>query len=331
MAKKKSMKLYPWLRQTYKNIIYQYKKKTAHHAILIKTQKGLGTSELIWFISKWLLCLKRIDIYFCNQCHGCTLMNAHNHPDWHNFKNEKNEKLQVDDVRKINNKIFKSAQQGGPKIIFLENIKNLTEPAMNAFLKTLEEPPKNTWFLIINYHSLDIFATLHSRCVLYKVFTPTEKDSLQWLNNNQINNDALYLTALRINAGSPISSKKFLDGTLWMERIKFYQHFIKAFKKKDLLELLKILNTTNTHTKINWICSLLLDAIKFHYTQDQYLINLDQLEIIKFLSKNYTNDVLDISIRNWMQCRYRLLNISGINYELLMAEQLLRWETILHF
>ncbi|QIQ41939.1 MAG: DNA polymerase III subunit delta' [Buchnera aphidicola (Microlophium carnosum)] len=323
------MKLYPWLIKPYNNIIRKYQTKKAHHAILIKTQRGIGASLLIWFISKWLLCLKPIGIDSCNKCYGCKLMSSNNHPDWHNFTSEKNNMFNVDSVRRINKKIFEYAQQGGSKIIFLSDIEKLTESAINAFLKTLEEPPSKTWFFLINYKNLNLYSTLSSRCLIYRLFVPTEQNSLKWLANETTKKNRLHLIALRINQGSPLSAKKFINNDIWIDRINFYKNLYDSFKKKNLLKILPLLKEKNSTVKIDWICFLLFDAIKFNFNEKNNLTNFDQIELIQFLSYNYKNAILDASLRTWMHCKYRLLNISGINHELLLLEQLLRWEKIL--
>lgn len=323
------MKLYPWLIQPYNTIIKQHQTKKMHHAVLIKTQRGIGASLLIWFISRWLLCLYPKGTYFCENCHGCKLMSSNNHPDWHNCINDQNNYCNIDTIRYINKKIFQCPQQGRCKIIFLSDIEKITESAANAFLKTLEEPPKNTWFFLINYRDLNYFSTLNSRCLIYKLFIPSEKNSTLWLQQETNQNKELALTALRINQGAPVSAKQFINGDLWIERNIFFQSLYRACKKSNLVKILPILKSNNTTIKIDWICLLLLDAIKLNFNQRKYLINSDQMKLIQFFSHNYTNIILDFSIRTWMHCKYRLLKISGINYELLLLEQLLTWEKIL--
>ncbi|CAL4326413.1 DNA polymerase III subunit delta' C-terminal domain-containing protein [Buchnera aphidicola] len=324
------MKLYPWLIKPYNNIVQQHIKKKAHHAVLIKTQRGIGVSLLIWFISRWILCLKPVGTKFCNECHGCKLMSFKSHPDWYYFQSEKNNFFNIDYIRIINEKIFTCSRQGGSKIIFLPDTEKLTESAANAFLKTLEEPPKRTWFFLVDYKNLNLHSTLNSRCLIYQLFAPDEKDSLNWLKNNTDKKNRSCLTALRINQGLPISAKKFINGEIWIERINFYKCLFNAFKNKNLLNILPKLNKKNSTIQINWICFLLLDSIKFNLNQKKHLINLDQIKLIQFLSFNYTHVILDISIRTWMKCQYRLIQISGINHELLLLEQLLKWEKILN-
>ncbi|QCI16024.1 DNA polymerase III subunit delta' C-terminal domain-containing protein [Buchnera aphidicola] len=325
------MKLYPWLIKPYNNIITQYKINKAHHAILIKIQRGMGVSLLIWFISRWLLCLKPIGMNFCNQCHGCKLMSVKNHPDWHSLISQKNDIFNVNNIRIINEKIFQSSQQGGNKVIYISDIEKLTESAISAFLKTLEEPPKKTWFFLISYTNINLYSTLSSRCLIYKILPPIEQDSLNWLKKNTIKENRSYLTALRINQGSPISAKNFINGDIWIDRINFYKNLYDAFKNENLLKILKILNEKNTIVKIDWIYFLLIDCIRFNLNNMNHVINCDQIKLIKIISNKYHNIVLDLSIRTWMRCRYRLLNISGINYELILLEQLLMWEKILNF
>ncbi|BAB13058.1 DNA polymerase III subunit delta' C-terminal domain-containing protein [Buchnera aphidicola str. APS (Acyrthosiphon pisum)] len=325
------MKLYPWLIKPYNNIVQQYQKKKAHHAILIKTPRGIGVSLLIWFISKWLLCLKPIGLNSCDKCHGCKLMSANNHPDWHNFTPEKNNLFSIESVRIINEKIFTCSRQGGSKIIFLSDTGKLTESAINAFLKTLEEPPRKTWFFLVNYKNLNSHSTLNSRCLIYKLFIPEEKKSLYWLKKETVKKNRSCLTALRINQGSPLYAKKFINSNLWIDRINFYECLHDSFKKNNLLKILPLITEKDSQVKIDWICFLLFDSIKFYFNENDNLTNSDQIELIQFFSYNYKNTILDTSIRTWLHCKYRLSNISGINCELLLSEQLLIWEKILNF
>ncbi|QFQ32941.1 DNA polymerase III subunit delta' [Buchnera aphidicola (Aphis fabae)] len=325
------MKHYPWLKNPYKRIIKQHQIKKTHHAFLIKTVRGLGVFTLVWNISTWLLCNEINGIESCKKCHSCQLMSSGNHPDWHQYMKNRNEIITIDHIREINEKIFKYPQQGKNKIIFLSNIQKLTESAKNALLKTLEEPPKNTWFFLIDYRNIIINSTLHSRCLIYRLFPPQEKNSLNWLKNQNLLNKTFNVISLRINQGSPISAKKFINNGLWEERKNLFVFFLRSIKNYNLLKILPILSMNNTLLKIDWICLLLFDAIQIYFNIKKQLINFDQLELIQFFSHNYNYFTLNQSIQTWTKCRYRLSNIPGINNELLLLEQLLKWEKILGF
>ncbi|QCI17411.1 DNA polymerase III subunit delta' [Buchnera aphidicola (Aphis helianthi)] len=325
------MKFYPWLKNPYKIIIKQHQNKKPHHAFLIKTIKGLGVFELIWHISKWLLCNAVNNTKYCNKCHSCKLMSSGNHPDWHQYMKNPSEIITIDHIREINEKIFKYPQQGKNKIIFLSDIQKLTESAINALLKNLEEPPEKTYFFLIDYSNLKVSSTLYSRCLIYKLFPPKEKNSLNWLNNQKLLNKTFNIISLRINQGSPISAKKFISDGLWEERKNLFIYFLKSIKDKNLLKILPILSVNNTLLKIDWICLLLFDAMQIYFNYKKKIINFDQLELIQFFSCNYNYLILDKSIQIWTKCRYTLSNIPVINNELLLIEQLLKWEKILSF
>ncbi|WP_348769336.1 DNA polymerase III subunit delta' C-terminal domain-containing protein [Buchnera aphidicola] len=325
------MKFYPWLKNPYKTIIKQHQRKNTHHALLIKTQRGLGVFQLIWHISKWLLCNKINGIEYCNICHSCKLMSSENHPDWHQYMKNKNETVTIDHIREMNEKIFKYPQQGQNKIIFFSNIQKLTESAINALLKNLEEPPEKTWFFLLDYSNVTINSTLHSRCLIYKLFPPNEKNSLNWLKDQNISNKIFNIISLRTNQGSPISAKNFIQNGLFKERKNLFLYFLKSIKHQNLLKILPILSVSKTLLKIDWICLLLFDAIQIYFNYKKKITNFDQLELIQFFSYNYNYFTLNTSIQTWNRCRYKLLNITGINNELLLLEQLLKWEKILGF
>ncbi|MDE5286162.1 MAG: DNA polymerase III subunit delta' C-terminal domain-containing protein, partial [Buchnera aphidicola] len=70
---------------------------------------------------------------------------------------------------------------------------------------------------------------------------------------------------------------------------------------KNKVNLLPQLKNKSVINKIDWICLLLFDAIKIHFQEKKYLSNLDQEELIYFISKNYSNKTLDKSILTWIK------------------------------
>ncbi|CAL4043290.1 DNA polymerase III subunit delta' C-terminal domain-containing protein [Buchnera aphidicola] len=321
---------YPWLIKPYKNIIHQHQVGKAHHALLINTYPGIGVLNLCWSITRWLLCKKKQGIRSCGQCHGCYLMTSNNHPDWYYLKTKNNtDLLGVEIIRNTIDKIFYTAQQNGEKVIWFPNTKYITYAGICSLLKTLEEPPKNTWFFLINYNSFKLSSTLRSRCLSYYLSPPSEEKGIYWLKkNNCYQNELLSLTALRITEGAPILAKKIIKGTLWSERQLFFLNLENAINKKDLFNLLPFFTKNKMHViiYIDWICYLLFDSIKWKYSLFAYIKNLDQEKFIIYLSLNYSITFLDKSIQSWIICKHQLMHVIGVNYELLLTEQLLRWE-----
>ncbi|WP_343191991.1 DNA polymerase III subunit delta' C-terminal domain-containing protein [Buchnera aphidicola] len=325
--------LHPWLTQLYKNIVLQYQKGKPHHAILINTHRGIGVLNLVNAITCWLLCTEKKNIYFCGSCHGCQLMLSNNHPDYYQITLKKNKKtFGIELIRDTIHKISYTSQQGGEKVINISDIAYITPQGICALLKNLEEPPKNTWFLLINYNTTIVPNTLSSRCISYFLPPPIEYIGLNWLkkynNTYNKNHEISLLTALRISEGSPIIAKKILYGKLWSERTYFFIQLNKAVNEKNFFHLLSIFKKKkiNIIFYINWICFFLLDIIKWKYNLYSSIINLDQKQLIQYYSNNYSIQSINNTTSSWIQCRFQLINVIGINYELLLTKELLKWE-----
>lgn len=109
-------------------------------------------------------------------------MLAGNHPDYHVLAPEKGKSsLGIEPIRQVIETLYAHAQQGGAKVIWLPQAEQLTEAAANALLKTLEEPPEKTYFLLGCREPSRLMATLRSRCLYWHLASPDEQLSLQWL------------------------------------------------------------------------------------------------------------------------------------------------------
>ncbi|XBC41073.1 MAG: DNA polymerase III subunit delta' C-terminal domain-containing protein [Buchnera aphidicola (Nurudea yanoniella)] len=332
MVKKKRMNLYPWLLIHYKNIINHFKQTKTNNSIILETNRGIGTSLLVKMIGYWLLCSqKEKNFLFCKTCKNCILMNTKNHPDWYDMEllSTKNI-IGIEIIKTVCNQIFYTPKKDRNKIVYFPNVSKITKHGINALLKTLEEPPKNTYFLFTNYLSHSLFSTLRSRCILYKISVPLEKISYTWLKNkNPKMNKKTIITCLRINQGLPMLTQKFISKSLWKERDTFLLYLQDFIKNGSFFRLLNNFKLGNIEKKIFWLCSLLLDSIKIEYDNENNIINLDKISMIKFLQSQCSFYLLDYSLRSWMHCNFRLNNIIGINSELLLTEQLLRWKSTL--
>ena len=75
--------------------------------------------------------------------------------------------LGIEPIRQVIETLYAHAQQGGAKVIWLPQAEQLTEAAANALLKTLEEPPEKTYFLLGCREPSRLMATLRSRCLYW--------------------------------------------------------------------------------------------------------------------------------------------------------------------
>lgn len=323
------MNWYPWLNHSYRQILSQHQAQRGHHALLIQALPGMGDDALIWGISRWLMCRRPDGLKSCGECHACQLMLAGTHPDWYRLEAEKGKSsLGIDAVRSVTEKLYHHAQQGGAKVVWLPDAGQLTEAAANALLKTLEEPPKNTWFLLSSREPSRLLPTLRSRCLLWHLAPPSEAQSLQWLQKQSAAGLSERTAALRLSAGAPAAALALLDDKIWQQRQRVCEALPEALQG-DMLSLLAALHHDDAAQRIGWLCSLLMDAVKWQQGGGQFICNVDrQADVIRIASLLPTS-AIDASLRQWIICRDRLLKVVAVNRELLLTNQLLGWEAML--
>ena len=324
------MNWYPWLTGPYRQLTGQYQTGRGHHAVLMHAAAGIGDEALVYGLSRWLLCQHKDGDKSCGTCHSCQLMIAGNHPDWHILQPEKGKNsLGIDPVRQLIETLYNYSQQGGAKVVWIPQTELLTEAAANALLKTLEEPPAGTYFLLGCREPSGLLATIRSRCFYWHLPVPEETLAVQWINRQLSADPVAIKTALRLTNGAPLSAIELLQPERWKQRAALCQQLYVQCQQQDMLSLLPLLNHDDATERLYWLATLLLDAIKWQQHAGQFIINHDQQPLIALLAGAQPNASLQQSVTAWMHCRQQLISIVGVNRELLLTEQLLEWEQML--
>ncbi len=107
----------------------------------------------------------------------------------------------VDDIRNLNDQVRIPPQSGKYKVYIIDEVHMLSSNAFNAFLKTLEEPPKHAIFILATTEKHKIIPTILSRCQIFDFKRITVKDAanyLKYISENQgieAEDDALHIIA----------------------------------------------------------------------------------------------------------------------------------------
>ncbi|WWP00742.1 MAG: DNA polymerase III subunit delta' C-terminal domain-containing protein [Candidatus Dasytiphilus stammeri] len=326
---------YPWLNHLYQKIIKQYQIARGYHALLINAADGLGLEALILKISNWLMCLYPINLNPCGNCQSCQLMRVGNHPDYYIFHLEiENNPLGIETIRNLCEKIYQRPLIARIKVICISKTEKLTEAAVNALLKTVEEPPDHTYFLLSSLETTSSLpVSLRSRCQLWQILPPDENQGLKWLikhmkNNNNTQNG---IAALRFSGGAPSAALKLLQSNSWPIRKKLYEKISDYLTGTvDIISILPLLHNENVTKQISWLCTLLLDALKLPYSGENLIINVDFYKLVSKLAQQFSVKILQISLRYWLVCRHNIQQqVISLNRELLLMEQLLDWEKLM--
>lgn len=324
------MKWYPWLRAPFEQLISQYQAGRGHHALLVHALPELGDDALVYALCRWLMCQHPQGNKSCGECHSCQLMQAGTHPDSYEITLEKGKSsLGIDVIREITEKLYSHSQQGGNKVIRISQADKLTEAAANALLKTLEEPPAKTWFFLRCREPAHLPATLRSRCLCWHLAPPPESFALAWLaRESQYETNSL-TAALRLSGGSPPAALGLLEPVIWTQREKLAHSLNFACDSGDVLALLSDLNHEDAVRSLDWLCALLLDAIKYQLAASNGLTNNDQLPLVVKLSQLGSPLLLHSLLHTCFRCRETLQNVVGVNRELILTETLLAWESLM--
>lgn len=119
---------------------------------------------------------------------------------------------QAERVRKINDFFYKTSYRDKAKYIVINEAEKLNVFAYNSLLKILEEPIKNTIFILISSHYKLLPATIKSRCIKAKVVPPSKEESFQIIQSycTNVYNDEIHKYAYLANY-MPFRALKFID------------------------------------------------------------------------------------------------------------------------
>lgn len=323
------MKWYPWLRPAYEQLVANHQAGRGHPALLVHALPGMGDESLIYALGRWLMCQQPDGLKSCGHCRSCQLMQAQTHPDYYLLEPEKGKSsLGIDAIRDVTEKLYDRSRLGGAKVVWLKDAGQLTEAAANALLKTLEEPPENTWFMLGCYAPERLPATLRSRCLYWHLPPPETRWSEAWLARETDAEPAQRSAALRLSGGAPAAALGLLQDQNWPHRQRLAERLEQAINTRDALSLLAELHHDDAAIRLHWLAALLLDAVKCQQGAADYSTHVDLLALSQRLSVSLPTTTLQTMMTRVLQCREQLISVAGLNRELMLTELLLNWEPL---
>ncbi len=183
-------------------------------AYLFTGQRGVGKTSTARILAKSLNCVQGPTVSPCGRCNACKEISSSTSLDVLEIDGASNRG--IDEIRTIRENVRFSPTQGKFKIYIIDEVHMLTEPAFNALLKTLEEPPKHVKFIFATTRPSKIPLTILSRCqrfdfrripmdkILAKLKQIIKQEKLK------IKDDALFYVA-RASQGSLRDAESVLD------------------------------------------------------------------------------------------------------------------------
>lgn len=273
----------------------QLKKTILPHALLINGVSGSGKLELAQWLVNLLNCKqpkslvenKGEILQGCGQCKSCLLLKKNTFPDHLKLVAQKNS-LGIDDIRFANSFLQKTAYLGSFKTVLIEDIQTMTQQAMNALLKTLEEPTDNSIIILLTSDIEALLPTVISRCRVINIRPAVGEGLVQQLKEHNTKgqsngNDGVENSSLVIDSFVNLTQLPELTDPVINEAFNVFKesyiHFL-CFQQGESVLLQSLLN--NEHG-LRWL--------------EQITVNLHRAQFLA-IDKNEHNHILNAEMLN---------------------------------
>ena len=257
------MKNFPWIDKKITSINLN----KLSHALIVEGQEGVGKNQICQYLINSLLKEKNSQNLIKNNSHPdlfCinneTLISYFQRVDKDKLKN-KTKKIPVGFIREAIDFIMLKSGLSKNKILFIDGAENLTISSQNALLKTLEEPPKNTYIIIQSNRFKCLNQTIYSRCQLIHFNNLSQDELYNWAedifqNKNDLSVIPSYMTPKQVS--------QLIDDGLFEDLKILNNHLYTLFNKgidgkviSDVIDL-----NIDFNEKLNYIIDFALSISK---------------------------------------------------------------------
>ncbi|MGL1920207.1 MAG: DNA polymerase III subunit delta' [Hyphomicrobiales bacterium] len=287
-----------------------------HHAWIISGQKGIGKATLAYKFAQFILQYKTIENVLTAGLTGLSYnfnaisaqqVRARSHPSLFVLKRAYNDKtkkfgqnINIENVRKAEQFLNKTVEKDGWRVIIIDSADDLNQNSANALLKSIEEPPKNTIFLIVSSLPAKLLPTIRSRCRMLKLPDLSNENIAGLLQSHDVElNPEERDIILFLGQGSFARCLEVID----VDGLEIYKKIV------ALLYQIPSISRDDIH-KLGGELALKAVESKFIFFTEQYLDILTRL--IKFVSlgndadKHFALPNVEIKLFNHLSAHFTL-------------------------
>ena len=194
------------------------------HALLVHGREGMGQLELATAFAQALLCEKPLpDGGSCGVCPACVWFGQGNHPDFRLIQPEsmvadeeaesseskkKSDQIRIEQVRDLQRFLAVGTHRAGLRVILMHPAETMNFATQNALLKSLEEPPPETVFLLVTSFSHRLLPTIRSRCQNVVAAVPSREQAASWLREQGMEDPE---SLLAFAGGAPLTALRLAE------------------------------------------------------------------------------------------------------------------------
>ena len=206
------------------------------HAYLFTGSRGIGKTTTARILAKSLNCLDPDGVNPCNECQNCKEITAGNSVNVIEIDGASNRG--IDEVRELRENVKYPPSNANYRVFIIDEVHMLTNPAFNALLKTLEEPPDHVIFIFATTEPVKVPETILSRCQRYdfhRIPVSTLVKQLNYIADQEgieVSDDILTLIAKKAD-GAMRDAESLLD-----QIVAFSDEKVDPDKAKQVLGLI---------------------------------------------------------------------------------------------
>lgn len=325
----------------------QVKLGQVSHAYLFSGTRGTGKTTSAKILAKAVNCLNPKDGEPCGQCEMCKKIEKGVSMDVIEMDAASHRK--IDDVRSIIEKLKYPTAEAKYRVIIFDEVHMLTPEAYNAFLKTLEEPPENTIFILATTDPQKLPVTILSRCQRFDFRRIKPKDifsRLQYVckeSSIQVDLEGLKLIA-KVSDGAMRDALSLLDQvkSISLGKISYEQVLdqLGTTSQDSMFKISSAILSGNTIDALNIIDGIDTEGKNFDiYTKDliKFLRHIlmvksmgasanavipmakESIERLNKIATGTTKENIIFGIRNLQEAEVTMRNTSQIRVTLELA------------
>jgi len=266
------------------------------HGLLFSGPDGIGKRTCALMVAKALNCENSPDGEFCDACPQCHKIDAGTHPDLIRIGvEEEASEIKIAQIRESIRMLDFRPLEGKNKVFIIDPANLMNASSANALLKGLEEPPDNSYFILITNSPHSLLPTIRSRCQSY-AFTPLAIEDLRQFGKS---NGAFDELALRWSRGS-IGTYQTLDAAALKVQREGILDFIETAilstpeEFRELLSIAKDVAGTKQDfgAHLEMIGVVLTDLLYLKEGRSDHLINIDIRNRLEKLAEKITIESL---------------------------------------
>jgi DNA polymerase-3 subunit delta' len=321
------LETFPWHSDQWRLLNSTITQNKLHHALLLTGPEGIGLSQFSSQLAAALLCHQPAAKRMCGACKSCVLFNAGNHPDLMSLEPEEpGGQIKVALVRDLIEFMQRTNQYGRKKIAIIEPAEAMNRNSANSLLKTLEEPPPDSLFILLTHRPGQMLVTIRSRCQRISFPPSYAASTVEWLRQTVANEQVNIAGILQLAHGAPFKALQLAEQDVAAKHRVIVQDLAAACRlDTDIVRIAESWQNIGAEKVLEWLMEIFRQMIRVKLAPGAAAALAPYFQVLA--------DRLDlphlISCYDKVASQYRdLAGPYHLNVQSLLEEMIIYWQSL---